>query len=131
MLHKQLIRQIKKHFGDQLPNNVHWEGFIKAISESYANYDRDRELSEHAFSINETDYNKINDELKNLNAALEKEVDKRTKEIQETANFPLQDPSPIFRIKNDGSILFKNPAATHLKEFIYENKKYSIDDFFV
>ncbi|MEI7472243.1 MAG: PAS domain S-box protein [Chitinophagaceae bacterium] len=130
MLHKQLERQIKKHFGENLPNIDKLDSFIKAISESYANYDRDRELGEHAFSVNETEYNKLNEELKNLNAGLENEVEKRTKEIQEVANFPIQNPSPIIRIKNDGSLLFKNPAASQLKEFIYENKIYLLPDFF-
>lgn len=63
-LHKLLQRQLNKFFPDQINSDIQFENFIKAISESYTSYERDKELSNHAFGISEREYNEINLKLK-------------------------------------------------------------------
>ncbi len=104
--------------------------FIKAISDSYASYERDKELSEHAFAINEEEYANINKKLKSLTETLERRIDERTKELSDIAQFPLENPNPIFRVTHKGEIIFKNPSAGKIIEVVYNGYSFSINEFF-
>ena len=75
MYHQYLQRQIKKYLGEN-PDAIDekMEAFLKSISDTYVNYERDRELSEHAFSVNEEEYQTVNSNLKELTDELEKKV---------------------------------------------------------
>jgi PAS domain S-box-containing protein len=131
MYHNHLERQIKKHLGNGSLTDEKIKQLLQAVSNSYAAYERDRELNEHSFFINEQEYQQVNNKLKQLNANLERIVNERTKDLEDIAQFPIENPNPILRISESGEILFKNPAAHELKELIWQNKKYSISNFFI
>ncbi len=63
-LHKLLQRQIRKFLPDDVLNHTECSAFLHAVSESYKAYERDQELSNHAFSISEEEYHKVNQALK-------------------------------------------------------------------
>lgn len=63
-LHKLLQKQIKKHLGEIDINDSSINEFIKSINQSYLAFERDRELTEHAFIQSEKEYNEINESLK-------------------------------------------------------------------
>ena len=130
MYHSHLERQIKKHLGNGSITDEKIKQLLQAVSNSYDAYERDRELNEHAFFINEQEYQQVNTKLKQLNANLEKIVNDRTKDLEDIAQFPIENPNPIFRISESGEILFKNPAAYDLKEVAWHNNKYTIANFF-
>lgn len=130
MYHKYLERQIKKYLGEIGHTDEKMEQFLQAVSSSYVNYERDRELSEHAFSINELEYQATNKRLKELTADLEKKVAERTKELSELAQFPLENPNPILRVAIDGKIIHRNPAAKNIKEVVYNSNSLDIENFF-
>lgn len=61
---KLLSRQVKKAFGENFEPDAKLEQFINMVRQSYDGFERDRELSEHSFSLAEGDYNRINQQLK-------------------------------------------------------------------
>ncbi len=63
--HKLLKRQLQKYGDESLLENEAFLRFIDAVNDSYLAFDRDRELSEHAFSISQEEFSEINHRLKN------------------------------------------------------------------
>ena len=130
MYHKHLERQIRKYLGDSGIEDDRMKQLLLAVSNSYTSFERDKELSEHAFSVNEQEYQSLNTKLKLLTEDLENKVKLRTNELEDLAQFPLENPNPIFRVDFDGKILFVNPAAIEIKNLEYEGIKYNIRQFF-
>ena len=73
--HKLLQRQLKKYGADQFMHDEHFLRFIEAVNDSYQSFERDKELSEHAFLISEKDF-------EDMNHRLQDEVDLRKLSIQ-------------------------------------------------
>lgn len=72
------------------------------------------------------------DELKKLLQTINRQkndLKSATKQIQDIALFPMQNPDPLIRINLSGKILKLNPAAEKLTEFIFENKNYTAEEF--
>jgi PAS domain S-box-containing protein len=130
MYHHHLVRQIKKHLGENALNEDSMQHFFHSISDSYFNYERDRELSEHAFSINEMEYHSVNSALKKLTIELDQIVKDRTRELEDIAQFPLENPNPIIRVNLNGDIIFKNPSSSKLNKVTFEGKSFSLPQFF-
>ena len=130
MYHKHLERQIKKYLGDSDIKDERIQQLLLAVSNSYTSFERDKELSEHAFSVNEQEYQSVNTKLKLLTEDLENKVKVRTNELEDLAQFPMENPNPIFRVDFDGKILFVNPASKEIKNVEYEGIKYTIRQFF-
>lgn len=63
-LHKLLQRQINKYLTDECLQYERFQNFVKAVNESYNNFDRDKELFEHSSFLNESQYAEINQRLK-------------------------------------------------------------------
>ncbi|GAB3331487.1 hypothetical protein GCM10027299_37190 [Larkinella ripae] len=63
-LHKLLARQINKHLTEECLQHERFQQFVKAVNESYHNFDRDKELFEHSSFLNEREYATINQKLK-------------------------------------------------------------------
>lgn len=63
-LHKILIRQINRHLTPECLEHERFQQFIKAVNDSYLNFDRDKELLEHSALLNEREYSAINQQLK-------------------------------------------------------------------
>ncbi len=64
MYHPLLEKQAQKHLGTKALESGEYEQFLKAVNESYVNFERDKELSEHAFSLSETEYADVNTKLR-------------------------------------------------------------------
>jgi hypothetical protein len=95
MYHKLLQRQLKKYLGENTEDNERFQPFLSAISDSYLNYEKDKELSEHSFKISENEYQQLNNQLKRLSESLETKVKERTRDLEDIAQFPLENPNPI------------------------------------
>lgn len=61
--HRLLKRQIRKYLPENWEENEQLVQFVKAINESYTNYDQDQALSQHAFDIADQEYNVITQKL--------------------------------------------------------------------
>ena len=74
--HKLLERQIKKNLPEDYLSNEHICKFIQIISDSYNSFERDKELSEHAFQVSEKDYldiyNRLKSEIQIRNQSIQK-----------------------------------------------------------
>lgn len=64
MYHTLLEKQIKRHLGGVIPEDEQVKKLLNAVNESYQNFERDKELSEHAFSLSETEYGEVNTKLR-------------------------------------------------------------------
>jgi len=62
--HKLVQRQLKKYSCPELLANEHFLKFVEAVSDSYEAFDKDKELSDHSFTISQQDFSEINDKLK-------------------------------------------------------------------
>ncbi|MBD8488972.1 response regulator [Echinicola sp. CAU 1574] len=93
----------------------------------FANHDPSFDLL-HSLKNQET----ISQDLKKVLETLKKqknELKKASKEIEETALFPLQNPDPLVRIDTHGSILLANPSASKLISYTYKNRHYPHKEF--
>lgn len=64
---KLLNKQIKKFLSEEMLSDERIRSFLKSVNNSYDSFEKDKELSEHAFQISETEYSKINEKLKTEN----------------------------------------------------------------
>jgi signal transduction histidine kinase len=79
-LHRQLNRQIKKHFSeDFIADNVAIQNFIEVVNLSYLNFEKDAELFEQSSRLNDLEYYEINQKLK---SELDKKENVQNKLIQ-------------------------------------------------
>lgn len=62
--HKLVQRQLKKYSSPELLANEHFLKFVEAVSDSYEAFDKDKELSDHSFTISQQDFSDINHKLK-------------------------------------------------------------------
>ena len=62
--HKLLNRQLKKFSTPELDSNENFVRFIDAVNSSYESFDRDKELTDHAFIVSQKEFDEINGQLK-------------------------------------------------------------------
>ncbi len=63
-MHKLLEKQLIRHLDKRIAEMPELDRFIKAVNDSYESFDRDRELSAHAFKISEFEYQEVNESLR-------------------------------------------------------------------
>lgn len=131
MYHRQLERQIRKYLGTDCEMDERLQQLMQAVSESYQNFDKDKEFNDHLFEINEAEYQALNFQLKSLADSLEKQVKERTLEIEDLARFPMENPNPIIRVDYSGNILFANQTSEQLRQIIYEGLQFNLPEFFM
>lgn len=61
--HRLLHKQITKYLTQDYLQHQHFQNFIKAVNDSYINFERDKELFEHSSHLNEKEYAEINEKL--------------------------------------------------------------------
>lgn len=75
-INKLLQRQLQKYFNGKLPGDGNMNDFIQAVNDSYSTFEKDKELSNHAFMVSERDYKeiytKLNTEINLRNISIEK-----------------------------------------------------------
>ncbi len=62
---KLLERQLKKHLPQVDLDDEKFSQFIEAVNDSYNSFDKDKQLSDHAFRLSDRDYKEINERLNN------------------------------------------------------------------
>ena len=70
-----------------------------------------REAAEKIVEEKSAELRHFNEELKELNQNLEKEIARRTLEVKILALFPEEIPDPVLRISKNGQIVYANPAS--------------------
>ncbi|MDN4028436.1 response regulator [Chryseobacterium gambrini] len=66
-LHNLLRRQIKRHLPEDCHSDPKFKNFINAINDSYKSFERDKELTDHAFRQSEKEYKELFNDLKKEN----------------------------------------------------------------
>jgi two-component system cell cycle sensor histidine kinase/response regulator CckA len=80
-MHKLLMRQLKRHFGDADSVPAALFDFVAAVDEAYQQADADRELLERSLDLTSEELLEANAELRLDREALEKRVAERTAEL--------------------------------------------------
>lgn len=86
--HRLLQRQLKKYLDAEKLNIPECSAFLNAINDSYFAYEKDKELSEHAFTISQNEYAEINNLLK-TEVELRKTSIYKLKETLQTLTFQI------------------------------------------
>lgn len=87
-------------------------------------YEREKKARKEAERILEEKSRELyeaNQQLGEMNYSLEQLVEARTREIQDIAKFPTENPHPVFRVNDYGRIMFANEASTTLLRY-YKSK---------
>lgn len=82
LLHKLLARQVNKYLQEDCLQDERFQNFIRAVNDSYLNFDRDKELFEHSSFLNEREYAEINVKLKEEIQQRRQSVEKLVEAIQ-------------------------------------------------
>jgi signal transduction histidine kinase len=82
VLHKLLARQVNKYLSEDCLKNEQFLPFIKAVNDSYLNFERDKELFEHSSSLNDRQYAQINTKLKEEISQRRQSIEKLVETIQ-------------------------------------------------
>ena len=129
MQHPRLKRLLDKwqQEGRSLPEGM--ESLCEDISRNFYDFDREKKIMEQSITASQDDYTQANQRLIQLNQDLERQVELRTKEKDMLADFPLENPNPVFRIKPNGHVVYQNPPALTIRVIEYQNKAYLISDF--
>ena len=92
-MHRILERQLKKIFKNEFPFSPEQKVFLKIVSDTYDNYDQDRELLEHSFDLSSKEFIELNNkvvrllgELKIEKEGVEQKVIERTGELNQKVN---------------------------------------------
>ncbi|WP_435353400.1 response regulator [Emticicia sp. SJ17W-69] len=87
-LHRLLAKQISKYLSEDYLTHEKFQSFVKAVNDSYLNFERDKELFEHSSQLNEKEYAEVNaklkKEIKQRRLSVEKLIEAiRSLEVQE------------------------------------------------
>ena len=74
-LHSVLQKQVAKHLPQQYLHDAGVMNFLGVISRYYANLERDKKMSEHAFAISEKEYQEVLADISHKNSILYKAID--------------------------------------------------------
>ncbi len=86
-MHRLLTRQIKRHFGEgfeSFSNQGDFLAFFEDISKSYDELYEEKKFLEHTIDINSQDIEKANIKIKEQNSDLQRLLEKRSDENEET-----------------------------------------------
>ena len=100
-LNKLLEKQLKKFFPGPLYEQEEVQLFIRSVNDSYNAYEKDIELSEHAFRITEEEYRELNGKLKDeieLKGTLINKLKEAVSEIGESSLMESNDENEILNI---------------------------------
>jgi len=79
LFHKLLQRQLRKYSNPALDENEAFQKFVESVNESYNSYEKDKEISDHAYSLTQIEFNEINTRLR-------EEVELRKLSLQKLKN---------------------------------------------
>jgi len=129
MQHPRLKRLLEKwqQEGRSLPEGM--ADLCEEISQNFYDFDREKKIMEQSIAASQEDYTQAHQRMLQLNQDLERQVALRTKEKDMLAEFPLENPNPVFRIKPNGHVVYQNPPALAIRVVEYQNKAYLITDF--
>src|SRR5436309_5598725 len=81
LYHKILEKQIQKALSPEQLNDPQIQRLLQMVDQSYYNFERDKQLTEHAFLISEKEYQDVMHRLQSLNSIYTQSVKKFTDAI--------------------------------------------------
>ncbi len=118
-LNKLLQKQVKKYLTQDHLNDPAIELFLNAINDSYLSYDKDKELLNHSFAINEEEYQKLFADLSHEHKLKEFSIQRLKEAVIEIAS---KDEVPFHENFDDLIVIVEYLNTQILKRKETENK---------
>ena len=99
MQHPRLQRLLDKWQQEGRPIPEGMDELCAEISGNFYDFDREKKIMEQSIVASQEDYSRANQRMLQMNQNLEQLVDLRTQEKEMLAQFPLENPHPVIRIK--------------------------------
>src|ERR1017187_3222088 len=115
-LNKLLDKQLKKFLPEGYKNREELQSFLNAVNDSYNSYERDIELSEHAFRMSEEEYREINSRLNKQIALKRASINKLKEAVIETGENTLTDSNDEHELLHIAAYLKRQIGALRLTE---------------
>lgn len=80
---RQLSRLLKKNLTEEQINDPAWKNFLTAVNNSYNSFERDKELLDHAFAVNDAEYQKLYKNLSKEYEIKKKSIEQLKKSIKQ------------------------------------------------
>lgn len=129
MQHPRLKRLLDKWQQEGRPIPEGMDEICSEISRNFFDFDREKKIMEQSITASQEDYSQAHRRMEQLNKELEQQVILRTQEKDMLAQFPLENPNPVFRINPNGHVVYQNPPAISIRMVEYQGTAYLIDDF--
>lgn len=131
-MHYLLKRQFKKIFNDKFQFSSELEAFLQVVSNTYNNYDKDRQFLEHSFDLSSKEFLELNNkvlkllkELKVEKESVDRKVIERTKDVaaekrkaeaekEKTMALITNFFAPIIFLNDDNRLALFNPLAEEI-----------------
>jgi len=113
--HPLLAKQIKKWLQAESQSQQAIHKFLDAVNNSYFNFERDKKISEHAFSISEKEYKMVTQHLQEQNSVQQQSIVKLKEAIRSL------DPSVVDKFGSSDETLIN--VISFLQEQIQKTKK--------
>lgn len=129
MQHPRFIRLLEKwqREGRLLPEGM--DAIGEEISRAFFELDLETQQIAQSMVHAQDDHVQAHQRLAQVNLDLEHQVTLRTQEKDMLAQFPLENPNPVFRIHSNGQLVYQNPPATSIQSLEYEGAAYLLSDF--
>jgi len=129
MQHPRLKRLLDKWQREGRPIPEGMDDICAEISRNFFDFDREKKIMEQSITASQEDYTQAHRRMAQLNQSLEQQVELRTQEKDMLAQFPMENPNPVFRIKPNGQVIYQNPPAIAIRMIEYQGTTYLIADF--
>ena len=129
MQHPRLKRLLEKWQREGRPIPDVMDEICSEISRNFFDFDREKKIMEQSITASQEDYAQAHRRMVQLNQELERQVELRTQEKDMLAQFPLENPNPVFRIQSTGRVVYQNPPALSIRMIEYQGAAYLIADF--
>jgi PAS domain S-box-containing protein len=117
-IHSLLKRQLKRIFGDSLPDTDDWRAFVDAVNNAYVEFDADRRMLERSLDLSSAELLQANSEMRAIIQALRESEEKYRTLVE---NVPIG----VFRNTADPHGRFLQANRAMVRIFGYD----SIDEF--
>jgi PAS domain S-box-containing protein len=103
---------------------------IEILKKSLQREREARKRAEQIIASKTQELNQVNRRLVELNRALEKKIEERSREIEILSRFPDESPNPVLRYTAEGQLIFSNLPAKRFLQFLDNLKTKSKSHFF-
>lgn len=129
MYHPKLLRQISKFLQASPEEGSDFAKLLTAVSYSYYDQDRNKELYEQAYTIHDEEFRNLTGELNELRKLAGRTAAEKNGRQISLHRLPMENPNPVIITGKDGRIIFSNNSADKIEFVFHKNKQLSLNEY--